>query len=792
MQDRLLSEKTSVVVLDMNINRDFIEFRTKKFREQLAYLSTELHKICQQLDAMANDNHRWVIVWRESGLTDGMSEYVSSEHLKLLREMMNSITKQYSKLTIVAGAVQVRKKIDRTKADHLHKLSLAIESYDSMQKNHPFVEKDIHFRMHKQQITHPKVTSLVSNTCYISRNGAIVGKRRKTLPHDETRGLDHAFAYRPGSGIVAQARIDDDLAVEICKEHCGQVYKTQHAKGNMPAAKLQILMSHSSLIDLPNLVCDQFIHVDSHEEARFIVSDFATAAHTKVFQYGFLSTNPDLRQLQPQLRQDIALEILVSSFKSECLPPIKLYTQDDNPLIRICQYELVIYWLALYREMINDIFTQEECSKAICHLYRLLSDVGYEVNNELKAYCKGGARISKDTRQDIMTKAQTSVDLNLIATAILRGYLGLIKPLIELGHEVNGRTHNGYTALHVAVMRNNLDATIKLLSCGADPNLGHKHNGETALIIAASNNNIKIAEKLIEKCDINQRSHTGMTALDTAAKAGHVIMVKFLLNNGAQKTDEFDQIIHDKFIHAFKKRNIKQMLAFINMGCSVTLANQLFRNSDNNDHGMLHDLIDSWDDAYHTILVMLLNVPLDINEMSECYGSVLMAAIHNYHSISLLQTLVRYSNNLELKNHAGQTALIYAVSESNTDAIRLLIENNADINAVDNCNRTPLHYAVLRNNVESLRLLLDAGANIQLTAKTQGTPLELARTRENSEKIVAILEDAARSLKASMKRPRELPLTNSIFFSVNQTPAAADNDNNSPNDQKKNRGQVHA
>ena len=52
-----------------------------------------------------------------------------------------------------------------------------------------------------------------------------------------------------------------------------------------------------------------------------------------------------------------------------------------------------------------------------------------------------------------------------------------------------------------------------------------------------------------------------------------------------------------------------------------------------------------------------------------------------------------------------------------------LLENGADINAVDNDGLTPLHWACKLGNTGAIRRLLDAGASVHATDHSGNTPL---------------------------------------------------------------------
>ena len=58
------------------------------------------------------------------------------------------------------------------------------------------------------------------------------------------------------------------------------------------------------------------------------------------------------------------------------------------------------------------------------------------------------------------------------------------------------------------------------------------------------------------------------------------------------------------------------------------------------------------------------------------------------------------------------TPLHFASCCDNTDAMQLLIEAGADIDARSDIGLTPLHWAALCGNTAAIQLLIGAGANV--------------------------------------------------------------------------------
>jgi ankyrin repeat protein len=99
-------------------------------------------------------------------------------------------------------------------------------------------------------------------------------------------------------------------------------------------------------------------------------------------------------------------------------------------------------------------------------------------------------------------------------------------------------------------------------------------------------------------------------------------------------------------------------------------------------------------------------------------------------------------------SHDGFTALHLAAFFGHADAVELLLERHADINAVAKNQTfapraTPLHSAVARGDARIAGLLLKAGADVNARALGGFTPLHSAAGAGNGELVHVLLERGA-------------------------------------------------
>ncbi|MEW6735638.1 MAG: ankyrin repeat domain-containing protein [Acidobacteriota bacterium] len=105
----------------------------------------------------------------------------------------------------------------------------------------------------------------------------------------------------------------------------------------------------------------------------------------------------------------------------------------------------------------------------------------------------------------------------------------------------------------------------------------------------------------------------------------------------------------------------------------------------------------------------LLNRGADVNEKDNAGNTALMYAVQTDHP-DIAWLLCQSGADVNLKDVNGLTALMYAAINGNAYTVNLLLEEEAEINATNNAGYTALAYAIENGNKEAEKLLRQAGA----------------------------------------------------------------------------------
>ncbi|MGA3189230.1 MAG: protein kinase [Bryobacteraceae bacterium] len=138
----------------------------------------------------------------------------------------------------------------------------------------------------------------------------------------------------------------------------------------------------------------------------------------------------------------------------------------------------------------------------------------------------------------------------------------------------------------------------------------------------------------------------------------------------------------------------------------------------------------------------LLAKGADVNAVSADGTTPLMLASET--SAPIVDALLAAGAQVESMDTRGRSALYRASAEGKEDAMRLLLDHQANVNSRATDLSTPLIEAVANGKLGAAQLLLDRGADVNLSDSNNTTPLMVAAEKAPAEVVKLLLTHGAK------------------------------------------------
>lgn len=249
---------------------------------------------------------------------------------------------------------------------------------------------------------------------------------------------------------------------------------------------------------------------------------------------------------------------------------------------------------------------------------------------------------------------------------------------------------DGMTLLHAVCRDGHQDFAELLIRRGAEVNLPDE-NGLTSLHYAAMSGNAKLVERLLELgCDPNKFTKEKETPLHFAAKYSGIETVRFLFEHGASI-----KAIRWSLVESLKEQRRRQDRGYIEsdlervaalksaLGLRTPESLEEYDEDEYEDEEEDDDFIKKKENK--RIIEDIDHIPVD-----------------------LLPRDTRDAANIY-----GMTALHFAAQNGNTEVVKYLLENGADVNAQDTVlSRSAIHFAAENGNLDCVRCIAEQDANL--------------------------------------------------------------------------------
>ncbi|WP_264336995.1 ankyrin repeat domain-containing protein [Wolbachia endosymbiont (group B) of Chorthippus brunneus] len=288
--------------------------------------------------------------------------------------------------------------------------------------------------------------------------------------------------------------------------------------------------------------------------------------------------------------------------------------------------------------------------------------------------------------------------------------------------DVNSTDENGWTLLHLAAWKGQLDNARLLIEKGADINAENIF-GRKPIHVAAESNNTNIIEFFLSKgMNVDDTDRYGRTPLYCASWNGHLGVVKYLVEKGADinAQDKGGETSLDAATDQ-KHEDVVGYLKQVQLDQELLIAAQ---------YGNFDEVRD------------LVSQGASLNAKYSNGMTVMHSAAYGGNLDIVKYFVADAKNSLEIKDNGGRVPLHYAAYNGKLDVVKYFIdEGEVDVNLKDSDGQTALHMASGGGRLDVVGYLASKGADIKAKDKDGKTPLDIAIDRKH-DSIVKYLKQA--------------------------------------------------
>ena len=366
-----------------------------------------------------------------------------------------------------------------------------------------------------------------------------------------------------------------------------------------------------------------------------------------------------------------------------------------------------------------------------------------------------------ETKHLLLGVEPSAVDL--FTAAIANAQRALERLLAEPDLDINARTADGKTALHLSAEWGSFYATKLLIEAGADILAKDKY-GNIPLELAIDAEHALVVSVLLEAVDINTKEHKGWTALNWAVWSGDQARVRELLAKGAkvgegcQNAIEVCLLLDDmemfEIVRAAGGARKRQGVSEAGKRQGVGGASEVSGIDAGSSRGdtALMGVSHRGDER---VVDALLKHGANTNVADSRRGyTPLRLAGENGH-LAILKKLIKHDAKLDTTDSFGDTALISASLRGHVEAVQVLIDAGADLNIAGVAGMTALMWALYWNEKETAKALLEGGADVNILNRAYISALGWAVRRGDAamvQMVLAYLDTTTHTGKGDLRR----------------------------------------
>jgi ankyrin repeat protein len=320
-----------------------------------------------------------------------------------------------------------------------------------------------------------------------------------------------------------------------------------------------------------------------------------------------------------------------------------------------------------------------------------------------------------------------------LSASVHGGHIEVVQLLFTHGANINSRSADNWTPLHIASLEGHLEIVKWLLDEDADVNSQEKH-GLTPLHFAAFGGHLEVCQMLLERgeAEVNSRAYNGYTPLLCAIESGNPDVLQLLLDHNADV--HIDNKGNTPLHFSAEDGNLKIAQLLLERNVDVNSRN------DNGSTPFLKALETGNLDVAWLLLDHNADVHMHDNEGNTPLHCAAYSGLLEVSRKILDRSAIAEANSC---NYHGSTPLLLATEEGHADVVRLLLDFNADVYARDGDGDTVLHCAALGGHLEVVQILLELNLDVNPRNNNESTPLHRVSEgrREGNPDVARLLLD---------------------------------------------------
>ena len=371
-------------------------------------------------------------------------------------------------------------------------------------------------------------------------------------------------------------------------------------------------------------------------------------------------------------------------------------------------------------------------------------------------------------------------ELTLLHIVCLFGDVDLVKMVLARNPNINEFDKNGYTALHYAILNDNLEVVNLLIANRADVNILTDQHKQTALHLAGgANANLDIIRILLDNgVEPNTKDIMGETALyPTLANSGNLDILRLLIEHGID-INSID-IKGNTILHlAALFDNVEDIIFLIKNGCNPLAINLVGETpADIVKDGKPVSELSAQELSILELFELMSYTGISVNNFEFLFrvfvegrtdlikfsiikgrfdslstfrypknGNTIIHVAAFRGDCELLKDLLKRGMNVNIRNAEGDTPFHLAaksVSNNRMKILKILLDHGFNINIKNNLGRNALHFLITNYDQSIFKLFIENGIDINAVDNNGVTPLSLAFADDGSYLIYDFIENGA-------------------------------------------------